>query len=294
MVLTKWVVILFLLVGCGVPQKIEESTIPEEIKDEVNHSDECEDEMISDEELPSVQYLVFEDITKEIGHVLNDDIGFVYHNLVTDQWISFNEKKHFYAASTVKTLIAMQLLDVGFDLSAEVVLKSSHLQKGRGAITNRGTVGQSYVLEEVLYEMMVSSDNTATQMAFELGRPYQAWTYAGNYSSSGGHHRLYNGENLVTPEYMADAMLYLHHNQSHYQYVMDLKFKTPDQMNLFDDMDVYAKKPGQSISRSSFSQIGILYEDQPFVFVIYAQNSRSIEDMRTVAQVMLTAHRENR
>ena len=65
-------------------------------------------------------------------------------------------------------------------------------------------------------------------------------------------------------------------------------------MNLFDDMDVYAKKPGQSISRSSFSQIGILYEDQPFVFVIYAQNSRSIEDMRTVAQVMLTAHRENR
>lgn len=315
MLLTKLLVFFLLLVGCSVPEGMEESKKPGEFTDEIIVQDvvieEVEPEVIEETqqpvivvptpsppskppEPPAAHTVVSDDIPEEIQSLLNEDIGFVYHNLETDQRIAFNEKKYFYAASTVKTLIAMQLMDVGFDLSTEVVLKSSHFQQGRGAITNQGVVGQVYSLEEVLYEMMVSSDNTATQMAFELGRPYQAWTYASNYSNSGGHQRLYSGANSVTAEYMADAMMYLHHNQDHYQYVLELKFETPDQMNLFDDMDEYAKKPGQSVSRSSYSQVGIVYDDQPFVFVIYAQNSRSIDDMRTIAQAMLSWHLANR
>lgn len=242
---------------------------------------------------PNLPLVNSDAIPKDVHHLLNQDIGFVYHNLTTNERISYNEKSYFYAASTPKPIIAMLLFDVGLDLSTEVVRQAHHVQSGRGTITNYGANGQVYLLEEVLYEMIVSSDNTATQMAYSVGKPYQASKHARNYSNSSNPTKLFNGENLVTPEYMADAMTYLHYNKDYYQYVLDLMFLAPDQMNLFNNIPEYAKKPGRSSFRNSHSQIGLIYEEDPFVFVIYAQNSRTIEDMQVIADSFFKKHLAN-
>ena len=312
MLIAKFLITIFILFAYANYNTLESVTINDSIEDNVEEIESkpiIEDNQESIDDLkepiiteptpsPSVQppkspnltVINSNNIPKDIQHLLDQDIGFVYHNLTTNERISYNEKSYFYAASTPKPIIAMLLFDVGLDLSTEVVRQERHVQSGRGTITNYGVNGQVYPLKEVLYEMIVSSDNTATQMAYSIGKPYQASKYAKNYSNSSDSSKLFNGENLVTPEYMADAMIYLHFNKDYYQFVLDLMFLAPDQMNLFNNIPEYAKKPGRSSVRNSHSQIGLIYDENPFVFIIYTQNSKTIEDMQVIADSFLKKH----
>lgn len=78
---------------------------------------------------------------------------------------AYQEDKVMTAASSVKTAFAMGLMDRierGERRLTDVVeLKEEDYENGAGKITNTFKVGDKYTLAELLYETLVTSDNTA-------------------------------------------------------------------------------------------------------------------------------------
>lgn len=274
-----------------VNEKSEDDFLLDEDENNINKEDEVliEKEEVSSESSSLVNpTIISENMPENVVELLNNDIGFVYHNLVTGQRIAHNEGQYFYAASTVKAIIAMQLIDMGADLNMMVQKTSSDFEGGGGKITNSLEFGEYVTLKEVIYEMLVNSDNTATQMAFRVGRADQAWKYAANYSPTNEHARLYNGTNSVTPRYMADAMKYLYENADKYHLVIEYMKLTNDTFNLIDNNTVYAKKPGRFGHHRS--QIGIVFSEEPYVYVSYIQNKVTEHVKQRISKEMYQYH----
>lgn len=103
-----------------------------------------------------------------------DNISIIYHDINEDSYYELNETNEVTAASTVKMITAKIYADLiksdKLALETKIPYHSDYIQEGTGAITEAaelGTAPENYPLEEVIYELVAHSDNTANVMLHE-------------------------------------------------------------------------------------------------------------------------------
>lgn len=100
---------------------------------------------------------------EELGYDAST-ISFSFYDFVSQTTYNWNEDYDMIAASTSKTGTAAlyyQLIEKGYlTLDSQIPFLSDMYEEGAGNITN-GTPQESYSLEELIYEMIYNSDNTA-------------------------------------------------------------------------------------------------------------------------------------
>ena len=98
-------------------------------------------------------------------------IGVYVRDLDTGQAISYKADQRWYLASMVKVPVAMAVLrgiERGdYTLDTEVTLRASDYVDGAGAI-NRQPVGKPIAIRVLLEQMIIYSDNTASDMLIDL------------------------------------------------------------------------------------------------------------------------------
>lgn len=154
--------------------------------------------------LPNLDELSAEDILTHYRNELDvpeDWVSLAYTDFLTDETYYHREDEVLTAASTTKVLLAMLYLDL---VEAEMLNMDSYISynpgafdEGGGGITAdilNGAAQNSYSLEYVIQEMIVRSDNTATNMLRQF--------YQENYGPLG------EGMSGVVPEsnYTADML----------------------------------------------------------------------------------------
>lgn len=117
-----------------------------------------------------------EQLKDDIGFLVkenqkNMDIGVVVFHVEDGKWLKINEKKTYPLASVFKVPIILELLrqaDEGrISLQTNVILKESDKCIGSGVI-KFSPAGTVFTLEECLYKMITISDNTATDLIWNL------------------------------------------------------------------------------------------------------------------------------
>ena len=125
-----------------------------------------------DDDLPiePVDYSQFDSVDSLIEQIIQDfgynqtNLGIVYHNLVTEEDYTLNENMPIFGASTNKVgtcLIIADLINQGnLTWDTYVPAYSSLYEEGDGDITN-SPLKDWYTVEDLVYNMLVYSDNTA-------------------------------------------------------------------------------------------------------------------------------------
>lgn len=117
--------------------------------------------------------LTDEQKTEEINKIINsysnenNKISVVYNNLSSGYRYAINDKEYFSAASTSKVIYALYVYDriAKGEISEDqmIAYNKNKLSQGGGEITNQPKKDK-YPLSDLLMNMIVYSDNTATNM----------------------------------------------------------------------------------------------------------------------------------
>lgn len=93
---------------------------------------------------------------------LGNKVAFYYENLVNGNTFSYNENITFYAASTMKILVCLYLLENSDYYDLDTVLLVSEDDKKQGSGILKDVSGdQEYTLLELIKPCIIYSDNTA-------------------------------------------------------------------------------------------------------------------------------------
>lgn len=89
-----------------------------------------------------------------------EKVAYYYENITTGLSFSFNKDITFYAASTIKILIVLYLLDNNCDLEKEITIQKTDIKQGSGVIKN-DNLPQKYTIKKLMELTLNKSDNTA-------------------------------------------------------------------------------------------------------------------------------------
>lgn len=105
-------------------------------------------------------------VMEEYG-VKSDQVAISYYHLHQEDEYQLNEERMMNAASTTKVATAMLFSDLIWqgvlDWDSQLPYSDSYYEEGEGAVTNSEKKA-SYTIEELVYEMLTYSDNTATNV----------------------------------------------------------------------------------------------------------------------------------
>ena len=90
-----------------------------------------------------------------------EKVAYYYENINEEIVFSFNENITFYAASTIKILVALYLYDNKINLKKEITLKSENIKQGSGVLKEENNFPKKYTLKDLLMYSIKYSDNTA-------------------------------------------------------------------------------------------------------------------------------------
>ncbi|UCC91487.1 MAG: serine hydrolase, partial [Candidatus Aenigmatarchaeota archaeon] len=158
------------------------------------------------------------EIRNSTDHVLasreiTDNVSVVTRYLRTGDLLDIGGNKEFPSASIIKVPIAVALLNEieknKLSLDDELVLTESNKVGGRGKIDN-SNVGESFHVEDLLYHMLTTSDNSSTNMVIdyvgmdEVNRVMERCGYKNTHLRRKMQYFGDNNPNITTPRDMSD------------------------------------------------------------------------------------------
>lgn len=175
---------------------------------------EAEPESLYDADTTAAE--VIERVMNEY-EVYPDQVSIVYRGLQNGDQYLLNEEEIFYAASTIKVAIAAIYVDLieqgSLGWKSEIPYSDSYYEEGEGDITNLEKMS-AYPVDELIYQMLIYSDNTATNvLAAYYTSTFEDYRSA-IYELSGVEYidpELYEG-NYITAEVLAQILLIISEN----------------------------------------------------------------------------------
>lgn len=233
-------------------------------------------------------------INKKInGNELNrNNFAFFYYNLNTNKYYFYNKEKWFVAASTTKVQIAMlyyeKINNKEINPNMGFVYKAEDFEAGNGLITNNCKVGDSIAIKTLLKEMIINSDNTATNiLADGLGGKKIYRKEFAKYTSVELPEKFYK-ENIISAEYGLDVLKYLFNNLGKYQELIEDMKKSSEYMYLkkyVTDIDI-AHKYGSY--NGYVHDYGIVYGKNTYLIGIFTKEiSNASELIATISRDIL-------
>lgn len=197
-----------------------------EVSVEVEQAEEVEE--IIEEEDENIKLYISEQMEK--NNLTEDNFSFFYYNTDTKKYYFFNENKWFTAGSTAKVPIAMMYYDqlnAGL-IELDTTYKYSYgtYEAGDGLTDYVYDVGDSIPVSFLLEQMIVNSDNTATNiLSLGLGGKTVYKRQYTKYTDCLLTEEFYT-ENIITASIGYDFINYLYENQNCYEELIEYMKKS--------------------------------------------------------------------
>lgn len=168
-------------------------------------------------------------------HQVNEkQIGLAYYNFSSGEHFYINENHYFIAASTTKVPVAMAYFDLidqnKITLNQNIPFQNSYYEEGAGYITN-SPIKKSYPLKDLIYNMIVYSDNTAW---FGLKQNYKKYGDLNNdiltILEINEVPEYYNSDNYSCAYLAEKWLLHIASNEKYYKLIEFMSETEPDQL----------------------------------------------------------------
>ncbi|MGG7176813.1 serine hydrolase [Clostridium paraputrificum] len=195
--------------------------------------------------------------------------GIYYYDLTTGSEYVLNENKEFEAASTVKVPIAMMVADKikNKELSKtdKIAYEEYDYEGGAGVLQGDIKVNQKISIDELLKDMIVESDNIATNMLKRVVGSKD------EYISKITGIEMNNHNNLLTPKQEKIILQNLYERQFDnpmYSEIIELMKNTSshDRLDKYIPYEKVAHKIGDYADY--INDIGIIYTDKPYILCV--------------------------
>ena len=157
--------------------------------------------------------------------------------------------------------------------------KENHYEAGNGIITNEYNVGDKIPLKKLLYEMIVNSDNTATNILAEaLGGRKIYRKYFEKYTKTTLPDEFYT-ENIISASYGLDILKYLYENSNIYKELIENMKKSSfgKYLKKYISSCEIAHKYGSY--KGNIHDYGIVYGKKTYFIGIFTKNIENAEEL---------------
>jgi beta-lactamase class A len=216
-------------------------------------------------------------------------VSLLYYDIATGYTFSYNEDVEIPTASTIKTALAIYIMDMASRgearLDKKLTYTGSFYQGGTGIIQHQ-EIGTQFTIERLLELMVIESDNVAYRMLLqEFGHKnvQEYWYSLGTtttYKSSSTWGNLTATDGLI---YMKQLYRFYREHEEYGKKLMDL-FKAARFRYLFARRDIeVAHKSGST--KWSQNDLSIVFHDQPFIFVVLTKKDAMLGNMTFFSKV---------
>lgn len=214
----------------------------------------------------------FRQLEADLG-IADEDIGYVFLDLESEEYWGKNIDRPFLAASVIKlpaALLTYEWAAAGkVDLGLPITIEEEDLELGTGPISAAGS-GLSYTVEELLQAAIVHSDNTAF-LALDRMWKQMGWLVNQMDIRYGLHYGI---QRELTPRECLNFLWEFYDN--------------PQQIPGYTTLDSYMQNTSYPAMAASYipvpvarkygknggyyHDVGIVYGDRPFAFAIFTKN----------------------
>lgn len=223
-------------------------------------------------------------------------VGFIYYDLTSGEKIAINENKLCVAASTYKVGMNMVAYDKvrsgSLDLDEGLKYDSSMYEGGTGILQGQinTTLKSPVKVQKLLDLAIIHSDNIATNMVSRRLGGTQAVRKA--VLNMTGITNVETTNNKTTPEVQFRLLkkLYGNRDDKYNAHLIDVMKQTSfhDRIDKYVPKNLVAHKIGNYGSYTN--DIGIVFTDEPYVFVMYVDGlSNSAEKIAQVSKMVYEA-----
>lgn len=237
-------------------------------------------------------------------HFMNESykgnkVAYYYENLISGNTYSYNENITFYAASTMKILVCLYLLENSdyYDLDSILLVSDDDKKQGSGILKDV-TGEQEYTLLELIKPCLIYSDNTAYVKLME----YVGKDIIRKYGEELGCRHVMEGKEHdmfgLTTCYDLSIIWkrvkeYIDQDTYYSDLLRDLTRSTS--VKLIDDEslhnDIFCRKYGSF--GIAYHEAGIVLDGEPYILVIMTQlNEKDYKDefINTAAKLLSELH----
>lgn len=204
------------------------------------------------------------------NEILEHQISIAIYDPSTQQSYQLYANEDMFSASLYKVPLAMlyyEYIEEGTIFLEDTLLYSEDCYEEGGPIASTYGIGSYIGIEELLYDMIVYSDNTAAHILFEhLGGWTTYRTLIEKYSAQTFNASFYE-ENVFPASYATDVLQYLYQHASIYKALIQ-------HMKLVYPQDYLGKKLDVQIAQKYGSYetyenaMGIVYGEHPYLITI--------------------------
>lgn len=278
-ILTICTIILITITAKNIKSLIDEQKTTQEVGSTYTQAEEPveKEEQI---EIEEIEELEDTEIKSYIANVMEENnlnennFAFFYQNMDNQKYYSYNENKWFTAGSTSKVAIALTYYDKlnNGEISKNKTYRyyDGAYEAGAGTITNKYKIGDNIPVSLLLEQMIVNSDNTATNiLCWGLGRQVDYKKQYAKYTDEELTEEFYH-ENIITASIGYDFLNYLYENSENYQELINnMKRSSYGQyLKKYVECDV-AHKYG--VYGAYVHDYGIVYGDTTYLIGIYTK-----------------------
>ena len=215
-------------------------------------------------------------------NLTENNFAFFYYNLSNKEYYFYNENTFFTAASTIKVPIAMiyyeKIKNGELTLDTTLQYKATHYEAGAGATSSRYKPGNNVPISFLLEQMIVNSDNTATQILKSgLGGETEYRKLIANFTNRELADNFYN-ENITSAGYGFDVIKNLYDNRDKYQELIEYMKKSSNGGYLKKNIkDVEIAHKYGSYDRN-IHDYGIVYAENPYIIGIFTDGITNAEE----------------
>ena len=220
----------------------------------------------------------FEEVKQEVeafmakNNLNENNFAIFYYQPNNNDYYTFNENKYFTAASTIKVPLAMvyyEKINHG-ELSPDSVLtyKATDYEAGTGRTSVTYKIGDQVPISFLLNEMIINSDNTATQvLKHGLGSDETYRKLISKYAKRQLPDNFYD-ENVICAAFGYDVISYLYENQRNFEELINNMKKSSNGGYLKKNVNVEIAHKYGSYERN-IHDFGIVYAKNTYLVGIF-------------------------
>lgn len=213
-----------------------------------------------------------------------ENFAFVYYNANTEKYYFYNEKHYFTAASTIKVPLAMLYYDKinNGDITLKTKMqfkKEEQYEDENGNIENPYKIGTYIALSTLLENMIVNSDNTATNiLKTELGGENAYRMLIKQYTKI-QLPKEFNDENIISAEYALDILKKIYQNQEQYKALIELMKKSSNGGYLKKNIKNCEIAHKYGSYEGNIHDFGICFAKKEYMIGIFTKNIEDAEEL---------------
>ncbi len=212
-----------------------------------------------------------------------ENFAFFYYEPETQKTYIYNGESYFTAASTIKVPLAMIYYDKinngDFNSDSTIQYMEGNYEEGSGTTAALYKVGDDVPLSYLLEQMIVNSDNTATNILKTGLGGEKAYRILIKQYTKEEMPAEFNEQNITSANYSLDILKKLYENQEKYQALIELMKKSSGGGYLKKNITTCEIAHKYGSYEGNIHDYGICYAKQKYLIGIFTKKVPDAENL---------------